>query len=134
MALYKLLVDDFFDTSFSLLAIHCGLEDYRMAYLLNKQLGLNLSRMSRDLDYKYFAASYSVYEWYNEENQISWNLISNVCKKEEDSLQSSGSLFNLQNKVLKTYHLLPEYKNVDYLIKITNDNQNFNERIIPQYR
>jgi hypothetical protein len=130
MALYKLLVDDFCDTSFSLLAIHCGLEDYRMAYLLNKQLGLNLSRMSRDLDYKYFAASYSVYEWYNEENQISWNLISNVCKKEEDSLQSSGSLFNLQNKVLKTYHLLPEYKNVDYLIKISNDNQNFNEKII----
>lgn len=130
MALHKLLVDDFYDTSFSLLAIHCGLEDYRMAYLLNKQLGLNLSRMPRDLDYKYFAASYSVYEWYNKENQISWNLISNVCKKEEDSLQSSGSLFNLQSKVLKTYNLLPEHKNVDYLIKISNDSQNFNEKII----
>ena len=130
MATHKLLVDDFYDTSFSLLAIHCGLEDYRMAYLLNKQLGLNLSRMPHDLDYKYFAASYSVYEWYNKENQISWNLISNVCKKEEDSLQSSGSLFHLQNKVLKTYHLLPEYKNVDYLIKISNDTQYFNEKII----
>ena len=130
MATHKLLVDDFYDTSFTLLAIHCGLEDYRMAYLLNKQLGLNLSRMPRDLDYKYFAASYSVYEWYNNESQISWNLISNVCKKEEDSLQSSGSLFTLQNKVLKTYHLLPEYKNVDYLIKISNDTQYFNEKII----
>ena len=130
MATHKLLVDDFYDTSFTLLAIHCGLEDYRMAYLLNKQLGLNLSRMPRDLDYKYFAASYSVYEWYNNESQISWNLISNVCKKEEDSLQSSGSLFMLQNKVLKTYHLLPEYKNVDYLIKISNDTQYFNEKII----
>ena len=130
MATHKLLVDDFYDTSFSLLAIHCGLEDYRMAYLLNKQLGLNLSRMPRDLDYKYFAASYSVYEWYNNESQISWNLISNVCKKEEDSLQSSGSLFTLQNKVLKTYHLLPEYKNVDYLIKISNDTQYFNEKVI----
>ena len=130
MATHKLLVDDFCDTSFSLLAIHCGLEDYRMAYLLNKQLGLNLSRMQHDLDYKYLAASYSVYEWFNDENQISWNLISNVCKKEEDGLQSSGSLFHMPNKVLKTYHLLPEYKNVDYLIKISNDTQYFNEKVI----
>lgn len=130
MALHKLLVDDFYDTSFSLLAIHCGLDDYRMAYLLNKHLGLNLSRMPRDLDYKYLASSYSIYEWYNKENEISWNLISNVCKKEEDSLQSSGSLFTSQNKVLKTYHLLPEHKNVDYLIKITNETQYFNEKLV----
>jgi len=130
MALHKLLVDDFYDTSFSLLAIHCRLEDYRIAYLLNKHLGLNLSRMPRDLDYKYFASSYSVYEWYDNENEIYWNLISNVCKKEEDSLQSSGSLFTLQNKILKTYNLLPEYKNVDFLIKITNEAQNFNEKMV----
>jgi hypothetical protein len=130
MALHKLLVDDFYDTSFSLLAIHCSLEDYRLAYLLNKHLGLNLLRMPRDLDYKYFAASYSVYEWYNTENEILWNLISNVCKKEEDTLQSSGSLFTSQNKVLKTYHLLPEHKNVDYLVKITNDTLHFNEKIV----
>ncbi|MGM5469057.1 IPExxxVDY family protein [Flavobacteriaceae bacterium LMO-SS05] len=130
MALHKLLVDDFYDTSFSLIAVHCGLDDYRLAYLLNKYLGLNLSRMPQDLDYKYFAASYSVYEWHNKDNEISWNLISNVCKKEEDSLQSSGSLFTSHNKVLKTYHLLPEHKNVDYLIKATNEDQYFNEKIV----
>jgi len=131
MALHKLIFDDFYDTSFSLLAVHCGLEDYRVAYLLNKYLRLNLSRMSRDLDYKYLEASYAVYEWYNDENEVYWNLISNVCKKEEDSLQSSGSLFtSSQNKVLKTYHLLPEYSNVDYLVKITNETQHFNEKIV----
>ena len=36
----------------------------------------------------------------------------------------------MPNKVLKTYHLLPEYKNVDYLIKISNDTQYFNEKVI----
>ena len=86
--------------------------------------------MPKDLDYKYFKASYSVYEWYNPESEISWNLISNVCKKEEDGLQSSGSLFTSQNKVLKTYHLLPEYKNVDYLLKITNEALYLNEKIV----
>ncbi len=130
MALHKLLVDDYYDSSFTLLAIHCNLEDYRLAYLINKHLGLNLSRLPKDLDYKYLAASYSVYEWYNSENEVSWNLISNVCKKEEDSLQSSGSLFTSQNRILKTFHLLPEYKNVDYLLKITNDAQYLNEKVI----
>lgn len=130
MALHKLVVDDFYDTSFSLLAIHCKLEDYRLAYLLNKHLGLNLSRMDRDLDYKYFAASYSIYEWQDNENETSWNLVSNVCKREEDSLQSSGSLFTNQNKILKTFYLLPEFKNVDYLLKISDETLSFKEKIV----
>ena len=130
MALHKLLVDDFYDASFSLLAIHCRLEDYRLAYLLNMYLELKLVRKPQDLDYKYFASSYSIYEWENLEQGTIWNLVSNVCRKEEDSLQSTGSLFTAQNKVLKTYHLMPELKNVDYLIKITDETLHFNEKII----
>lgn len=128
MALHKLLVDDFYDASFSLLAIHCRLEDYRLAYLLNKNLQIKLERKPQDLDYKYFAASYAIYEWIDETLYTTWNLVSNVCKKEEDSLQSTGSLFNVQNKVLKTYNLLPEFKNVDYLVKISSENHYFNEK------
>ena len=128
MALHKLLVDDFYDASFSLLAIHCRLEDYRLAYLLNKNLQIKLERKPQDLDYKYFAASYAIYEWVDETLYTTWNLVSNVCKKEEDSLQSTGSLFNVQNKVLKTYNLLPEFKNVDYLVKISSENHYFNEK------
>ena len=93
MALHKLLVDDFYDASFSLLAIHCRLEDYRLAYLLNTYLELNLERKAQDLDYNYFAASFSIYEWEDTKLDIVWNLVSNICKKEEAALQSSGSLF-----------------------------------------
>ena len=132
MALHKLLVDDFYDASFCLLAIHCGLEDYRLAYLLNKHLNLKLARKSQDIDYNYFSAAYSIYEWEDSEYGTTWNLVSNVCKREEDSLQSSGSLFNSSNTVLKTYHLLPEYKNVDYFIKISNEDSYFNEKITLQ--
>ena len=130
MALHKLLVDDFYDASFSLLAIHCGLEDYRLVYLLNMYLGLRLERKEQDLDYKYFASSYSIYEWENLEQDTIWNLVSNVCRKEEDSLQSTGSLFTTQSKVLKTYNLMPELRNVDYLVKITNETLHFNEKLI----
>ena len=86
MALHKLQVDDFYDDSYKLIAIHCRVEDYRLAYLLNKHLGLKLERKEKDIDFKYLESSYSIFEWDNETEYVLWNLISNVCKKEEDSL------------------------------------------------
>ena len=128
MALHKLEVDDFYDTAFSLIAVHCRLEDYRLAYVLNKQLNLKLSRCKQDLDVNYFLSSYAVYQWEDESNYTTWSLISNVCKKEEDALQSSGSLFAEKQRVLKTYNLIPELKKVDFLIKIESEAQFKNER------
>ncbi len=128
MAVHKLLVDDFYDASYFLIAIHCRLDDYRLAYLLNKHLNINLVRLPRDLDYKYLDANYSIYEWKDRHHQNIWNLVSNVCKKEEASLQSSGSLFNTEQIILKTYYLLPEFEKVDFFIKITTDEESINER------
>jgi len=130
MALHKLLVDDFYDDTYKLIAIHCGLEDYRLAYLLNKNLGLNLERKSEDLDFKYLKSSYSIFEWENGLEYVKWNLISNVCKKEVDSLYSTGTLFETNEKVLKTFNLISEYKKVDYFIKISDEIQNVSERLI----
>lgn len=128
MALHKLVVDDFYDAAFSLFAVHCRLEDYRFAYALNRHLNLRLQRCKQDLDVNYFSSSYSVYEWDDVVNYTSWHLISNVCKKEEDALQSSGSLFTEKQQVLKTYQLIPELKQVDFLIKVKSDANNVNER------
>ena len=128
MAFHKLLVDDFYDTSFALIAIHCRLEDYRLAYLLNKYLKLNLKRREHDLDYNYFDASFAIFEWQNEKIDRVWNLVANVCKKEEAALQSSGSLFDNQTTVTRTVNLIPELKTVDYLIKISNEDRHFNEK------
>ena len=130
MALHKLLVDDFYDDSYKLIAIHCGLEDYRLAFLLNQKLGLRLTRTDKDLDFQYLTSSYSLFEWNNDNQYVTWNLVSNVCKKEEDSLYSSGTLFQTKEKALKTYHLISEFKQVDYFIKISNEIQNVNEKLI----
>ncbi|WP_179353128.1 IPExxxVDY family protein [Winogradskyella vidalii] len=123
MALHKLQVDDFYDDSYKLIAIHTRLEDYRLAYLLNKHLELKLERKEHDIDFKYLESSYSIFEWHNETEYVFWNLISNVCKKEQDSLYSSGTLFGNNEKVLKTFHLISEYKKVDYFIKISDEIQ-----------
>ncbi|MEP5255922.1 MULTISPECIES: IPExxxVDY family protein [Winogradskyella] len=130
MALHKLQVDDFYDDAFKLIAIHCRLEDYRLAYLLNKHLGLRLVRKDKDIDFRYLEASYSIFEWDNDIEFTLWNLISNVCKKEEDSLYSSGTLFANNEKVLKTFHLISEYKKVDFFLKISEDSHSVDDKEI----
>ena len=130
MALHRLFVEDFDEDSFLLLAIHCTLEDYRIAYLLNNQLKINLKKKLQNLDYKYTAASYSIYEWENINQQVMWNLVSNICRKEEDSLSSSGGLFHGEEKIIITHNLIPEYKKVDYLLKISNEYNLISEKKI----
>jgi len=130
MALHKLHVDDFEDDAYKLIAVHCSLEDYRLAYLLNKNLELQLQRKPEDLDYKYLESSYSIFEWKNDNEYVIWNLISNVCKREEVSLSSTGTLFQDNNKVLTTFHLISEYKTVDYFIKISEETNHLNEKVL----
>lgn len=130
MAFHKLVVDDFYDETYILIAVHCRLEDYRLAYLINQKLDISLKRSEKDLDLNYTASSYPVYEWNNEKTCITWNLISNSCKKEVESLYSTGSLFSDSDTMLRTYHLIPELKNVDFFIKISNEIQHINEKVI----
>ncbi|WP_299776696.1 IPExxxVDY family protein [uncultured Formosa sp.] len=131
MAIHKLNLEDFLeDVDYILIAIHSRLEDYRLAYYLNKNLNLSLTRSAQDVDYEYFSAAYSIFEWKDEINLITYNLVSNICKREEDSLQSSGSLFANEEKIIKSYNLIPELKNVDYLMKITKEDLQISEQLI----
>lgn len=130
MPLHRLQLDDFYEDAYKLLAVHCRLPDYRLAYLLNRNLNLNLKRKDEDLDFEYLKSSYSIFEWDNTSEYVTWNLVSNVCKKEEDGLYSTGTLFQANHKVLKTFNLITDYKNVDYFIKISNEIAAINDRLI----
>ena len=71
MAVHKLVLDDVFEeVEFTLLAIHCSIEDYRLAYLLNKYLGITLQRRSSNLDHSASASSYSIFEWKDKKPKI----------------------------------------------------------------
>ena len=130
MALHKLVLDDIEDVSYSLLAIHCTVEDFRVAYLLNKHLKISLKRRPEDLDFAFKKASFSLFEWKDEEEMITWNLISNVSKVEEDGILNTESLFKVPNKIIRTHNLIPEYKRVNYFLKIFNDGNFINEKSI----
>ena len=64
MAVHKLILEDVFeDTLCTLIAIHCSIEDYRLAYLLNKYLGISLTRKPEDLDFNKGTTKYSIFEY-----------------------------------------------------------------------
>ena len=126
MALHKLFVDDFDDDMYALIAIHCSIEDFRLAYLLNKALQIKLERSENDIDFDYLKASYPIFEWEDKQRQMTWNLVANICKREEDGFVSSGSLFELPYKKLTSFNLIPEMAQVDYFLKIQNDGKPIN--------
>ena len=122
MAVHKLILEDVFDEAlYTLIAIHCTLEDYRLAYLLNKHLGITLSRKASDLDFNNGQVSYSIFEWEDHKQLVTWSLVSNICKTEELQQTDFTSLFDNQEKVTKTFQLLPEHKTVNYFLKIDSE-------------
>ena len=42
MAIHKLLIDDFVTVDYKLIAIHSSLEDYRLAFFMNRELAVLL--------------------------------------------------------------------------------------------
>ncbi len=118
----KLDLEDFLDTSdFALIGIHSPLESYRLAYFLNAELQIHLSKQKEDLDYGNNKC-YEIFEWEDVHKFATWHLVSNSCSVEIIETEIDNTLFSLQNQQsFETYHLIPEYKKVNYFLKITDD-------------
>lgn len=128
-------MEDSFSEEFSLLAIHTDLEDFRLAYFLNKTLGLNLSRKEFDLNFIDSKGNFSVFEYIDQDNFLKWNLISNIYNHNFTTNINSNDLFELSNELVKKFNLLSEYKNVNFLLKLeNNENQVDLEDIIKEIK
>ncbi|UQD55429.1 IPExxxVDY family protein [Flavobacterium sp. K5-23] len=124
MAIHKLDLGDFDEIDYLLVAIHTTLEDYRLAYLINQKLDINLSKNKDDIQVnsKEGEAKFSRFHHYNSDKTISWNLIQNrneVFQEKKDSIQNlfSDTTLEVSTKV----YLLPEFKKADYFLKIENN-------------
>ena len=116
--MHKLILDDFIeDIDYALIGIHCSIEDYRLAYLLNQYLNLGLKRKSKDIEY-IDDHSFSIFEWEDEKRLMMWHLVSNSSRIEVVTESQGISLFNDQERLIKTNHLIPEYNRVNYVLKI----------------
>lgn len=109
--------DDFCEENYVLIALHCDLEDYALAYALNDALKISLKRSETDLDISN-ETSFPIYEWKDKLNERYWTLIINTSIKEE--YLEVDDLFSNETSTT-VYHILPEYKDVDYLLKIEQE-------------
>jgi hypothetical protein len=115
-AVYK-INEDFYDDSFLLIAIHSPLEDYAIVYSLNKTLKAKFKRSGRDFDLSE-NSSFPWFEWVDKFNDRYWLLIANQSSKQE--VQVSNDLFQNETTYSRP-RLVPEYKDVDYFLKIEED-------------
>ena len=118
MQSYSLEINDFCCSEYTLISIHTPLNDYKLAYLLNKYLGIKLTRANYDLDFNENnnKASYPVFEYLDKELDSNWFLITNVFKEQRKT--NTTTLFKESD--VKMY-LIPEKKKVDYFLKIEGD-------------
>ena len=124
MAALKLLLDDVFDFDFTVIAIHCSLEEYRMAYLINKYAGLRL-KSSDDVDFfiKNDKYRFAAMRFDDHKNYQSYTLIANKYRLKYAKRFVNSDLFTeSESEHYKTLNLVPEVKNADYLLKIESDN------------
>ena len=98
MALHKLVLDDDFSEDYSLVAIHCSDEAYKMAFFLNKHLSLQLRRCEVDLDFSNdgLEVTFPLFEFEDASQYTHYYLVGNKCKSKEAQTQSSGGLFEAE--------------------------------------
>ncbi|WP_340832493.1 IPExxxVDY family protein [Polaribacter sejongensis] len=111
-------MDDFCEEEYSLIGIHSTLEDYKLAYLLNKNLNTRFYKAKEDLKFviEEKKASFSIYNYENIEYDYEWFLITNSYRTEN---QSASNELLLTSETI-TY-LIPEKKKVDFFLKICGD-------------
>lgn len=115
-AIYK-INDDFYDESFILIALHTTLNDYALVYELNQSLKSRFKRAKKNFDLAE-NKSFPIFEWDDEFNDMYWVLVANQSSEQE--LIANNDLFQNESTYTKP-RLIPEYKDVDYLLKIETE-------------
>ena len=103
---------------YSLIGIHTALEDFKLAYLLNRNLGTSFYKSREDLKFEdqQKKACFSIFNYASTKYDYDWFLIANSSKRENQT-ESNELLLTSETKT----YLIPEKKKVDFFIKISGD-------------
>jgi hypothetical protein len=124
MAIHKLQLEDFDQVDYNLIAIHTSLEDYRLAFKINQQLTISLSKNDCEIpiEVNKKKASFSRFTFDDEEKMMLWDLIQNKQEIELPVQTTAVNLFD-NNNMTTQIALVSELKKVDYFLKIEHDDQ-----------
>lgn len=118
MQVHTLSLHDFGEEEYTLIAIHTALEDYRLAYLLNKNIQTRFFRLLKDVTIKKkeYNTSFATYNYLDTFYDHDWVLVANSSKIENKKTENQ-LLLAIETKT----YLLPEKKKVDFFIKISGE-------------
>lgn len=117
MGIKHKVLEDFYDEWFMLVALHCNQEDHVLVYALNSTLKTGFKRSKQDVDIAE-NLSFAMFEWFDEKTDSNWSLFPNSTFGHGD-LNMTGLFENMSSSA--KHHLVPEYKEVDYFIKIDQE-------------
>jgi hypothetical protein len=129
MAVHKVYIEEFEEDDYYIIAIHTSLEDYRLAYFINREIAIRLSKNDSDIQsqVKEGETSFARFTFEDEKNDIKWNLVQNKNEIEGKENTITQDLFsNSDNSFSSSAYLLPEYKKVDFFLKIENAEKDIN--------
>ena len=126
MAIHKLHFEEFDEIDYQLIAIHSSLEDYRLAYYINQNLPINLKKENCNIQISNKEGETQFTRFVFEDSKdIVWNLVQNKNDVFVPSQNSNQGLFaETNNKFSTKIYLIPEFKNVDFFLKIENGEVN----------
>ena len=119
-------LEEFDEIDYQLIAIHSTLEDYRLAYFINQNLPINLKKGNCNIQISNKEGETQFTRFFFEDSKdIAWNLVQNKNDVFVLSQTSNQGLFAESNNKFSTkIYLIPEFKKVDYFLKIENGEVN----------
>jgi hypothetical protein len=123
MTVHKLHLEEYNEVDYQLIAIHTSLEDYRLAYYINQNLPIILSKSNCNIQIsnKNGETQFTRFIFEDEKSGICWDLIQNKNDIQLSPQRVNQGLFAETNSKFSTKaYLIPEFKKVDYFLKIDN--------------
>ncbi|TDQ32927.1 IPExxxVDY family protein [Zeaxanthinibacter enoshimensis] len=111
------IFEELCEEEFTLWALHSSLEDHALVYALNYYLKSRFKRAPADLDISK-SIVFPYFEWKDEAHDQYWRLITNKSRVRQDL--EFQDLFR-DEPAFTAHHLIPEYRDADYLIKIEGE-------------
>ncbi|MCK0130537.1 IPExxxVDY family protein [Flavobacteriaceae bacterium F08102] len=108
-----------YEHDYELLAITSTLEDYRLAYFLNQQLKLKLTREKNSLVLQDNKGTFSIFSYTCHFTDVCWHLIENKTRFTTATTLET----NLFPEHAEQSYLISEKKDVDFFLKIEDLDQ-----------